>query len=166
MTLGKRLVDKLKTGSEGPVEVVHDEVRATADVVGSGPYGAELRGLTIERTEPRGPDDRSRSKRTTGAVERIASDVGYLSEPVKPLEVDASSGRGILRTARGSVTDREYYEITVEGGDRVDVERYRGRDGGGRDRVSSNFGHGVLKRLVEDLEEVVGDRREAVREDG
>lgn len=163
MSLGKRLIDKLRTGAEGPVEVTHEEVRARADVVGSGPYGSEIRGLSIERANPRGAEDATRGDRMQGIVDTVATEVGYLPEPLKPLEVDARAGRGILRTERRSVTGREYYEISVDGGDRVDVDRFRGREAGGRDRVSSNFGHGVLKRLVDDLEEVVGDRRKRVR---
>jgi hypothetical protein len=162
MSLGKRLIDRLKQGSEGSVEVSEGELRATADVVGSGPYGSELRGLSVHRAEPRGDGDGARAERMQGAVRRIA-DGGCLSEPLRALEVDPGSGRGILRTARERVTDREYYEVTVEGGDRVDVGRFRGRESGGRDRIPSNFGHGVLRRLVDELEEVVADRREQVR---
>ena len=162
MSLGKRLVDKLKRGVTGPIEVQHEEVRASADVVGSGPYGAEVRGVTVERTHPRGAEDPDRGERMQRTADKLA-ETGYLDEPLQPLELDAASGKGVLRTERGEVKDREYYEVSIDGGDRVDVERFRGRGEGGRERLASNYGHGVLKRLVDDLEEAVGDRRERVR---
>ena len=157
-------MEKLKKGSDGPVEVTHEDVRATADVVGSGPYGSEIRGLSVERERPRGEADPARGERTTRAVEKIASEVGYLSEPIAPFEVDAASGKGVLRTKRSAVKGREYVEIEVDGGDRVDVGRFRGKAEGGRERLGSNIGHGVLRRLVDDLEHVVGDRREKPRD--
>lgn len=162
MSLGDRLIDELKRGADGPVAVDRDEVRATVDVAGSGPYGAEVRGVTVERTQPRGSDDPDRAQRMQQTTDRMGQ-AGYLDEPLQPLEMDSASGKGVLRTRRDRVRGREYYEVSVDGGDRVDVERFRGHADGGRERVSSNYGHGVLRRLVNDLEEAVGDRRERVR---
>lgn len=165
MSIGKKLTGRLKQASEGSVEVDDGEVRVTADVVGSGPYGAEVRKLSVERVEPRGEEDPSRSGRMDRAVEKLEEKLSYLPERVAPLEIDERSGRGVMRTRRGDVRDREYYEITVDGGDRIDIGRYRGASEGGRDRVGENFGHGIIERLVEDFSEVVRDRRERVRGD-
>ena len=154
MSLGHKLVDELKRGASGPVEVSDGEVRATADVGGSGPYGAELRGLSVERTSAAEGDAGEQMERVVG---EIAERVQYLPERIVPLETDAASGRGVLRTRRDQVEDKEYYEFSVEGGDRVDVGRFRGSSGGGRERVTDNFGHRVIERLVDDLADVVGD---------
>ncbi len=153
MSLGNKPVDQLKRGVSGPVEVSEGEVRATADVGGSGPYGAELRGLSIERTSPAEGGGEAMER----VVEAIAERIQYLPERIVPLETDASSGRGVLRTRRDQVREREYYEFAVEGGDRVDVGRFRGAAGGGRERIADNFGHRVIERLVDDLADVVGD---------
>lgn len=156
MSLGDRLVDELKKASQpGSVSAEQDGVRATADVAGSGQYGADVRGISVERTEPRDPD--GRGERMGRAVERIAGRVKYLSEDLEPLEADPASGRGVLRTRRADVKGREYWEVEVDGGDRVDVGRYRGSDDGGRERLAENFGHGATKRLVDDLAGAMGD---------
>lgn len=155
MSLGKALVEELKNGTSGSVEVTDGDVRATADVGGSGPYGAELRGLSIERTTSSSENPGDAMQR---AVEGIAERLQYLPERVVPLELDPNSGRGILRTRRDQVRDKEYYEVAVEGGDRVDVGRFRyDSESGGRTRVGDNLGHRVLERLVDDLAEVVSD---------
>ena len=155
MSLGDALVDKVKEATrEGEVEVRDGGVKARADVVGSGPYGAEVRGISVQREEPSTGDRTGRLKR---AADSVAERVRYLSEGLEPLELDPASGRGILRTKRSEVRGREYWELELDGGDRVDVGRFRGSTSGGRERLAENFGHGTLRRLVDDLTEVVGD---------
>lgn len=161
-TIGERMVDALRGGDRRDVEVSADGVRARARVVGSGPYGCDLESLSVER-EPRG--DADRGARTAAVTEAIARRLDYLSEPLEPLEIDASSGRGQLRTRRDRVRHHEYYEVEVAGGDRVDLRRYRyERSSGERHLVSENHGHGVIRRLVDDLNEVL-DRRAAPRQE-
>lgn len=155
MSLGDELVQKLKQATrKGEVEAEDDGVRATADITGSGPYGAEVRGVSVERKAPAAGDRGEQLERT---VDSIAGRVRYLSEELEALESDAASGRGILRTRRAAVREREYWELEVDGGDRIDVGRFRGSASGGRERLAENFGHGTLRRLVDDLAEVVGD---------
>jgi hypothetical protein len=154
LSLGRALIDELKRGVSGPVEVADGDVRATVDVEGSGPYGAELRGISIERTATVGVDVGEAMQRV---VEGIAERVQYLPERVEALEVDAASGRGILRTRRDQVKDREYYEVAVDGGDRVEVGRFRGNSDGGRERIADNLSHRVIERLVDDLADVIAD---------
>ena len=92
------------------------------------------------------------------AVDQIVDRVQYLPERVAPLELDPASGRGILRTRRDQVRDKEYYEVEVAGRDRVDVGRFRhDPESGGRQRVADNMGHGIIERLVDALAEVVSD---------
>ena len=165
MSLGKKLTGQLKQGSKGSVEVTEGDVKARVDVVGSGPYGAEVRGLSVERVQPRGSDDPDRGGRMDRAVERVQENLTYLPERLAPLESDPQSGRGILRSRREDVRGREYFEVNVQGGDRIDLGRFRGRgEGGGRDVVDENYGHGIIERIVDDLEEIVRDRRERVRD--
>ena len=155
MSLGDALVDKLKKATrKGELEVSEGGVRASADITGSGPYGSEVRGVSVGRTEPSEGD---RGERTARAVDAIEERVRYLSEELEALECDGPSGRGVLRTKRAAVKQREYWELEVDGGDRVDVGRFRGSASGGRERLAENFGHGTLRRLVDDLAEVVGD---------
>ncbi len=150
MSLGKALVDELRNGTAGPVEVQDEGVVVTADVVGSGPYGAELRGLRIEGGGALDVQD---------ASEALVDRVNYLPERLEALEVEAQ--RGILRTARDQVKDREYYELEVAEG-RVDLGRFRyDAEAGARSRVPENFGHRMIERLVDDLAEVLqGDEPE------
>jgi hypothetical protein len=165
MSLGDRLVDKLKKAPKrGELGVEDEGVRATADVVGSGPYGAEVRGISVERTAPRQDGAPPPGERMQRAVERIEREVRYLSEPLEALECDPASGRGILRTRREAVKGKEYFEVEVAGGDRVDVGRFRGGSDGARSRLKQNFGHDALRRLVDDLSEVVGDPAEEAEE--
>ncbi len=153
MSLGRALVDAMRSGAEGPVEVIDGDLRVAADVQGSGPYGAVLRGVSVERTEAREGD---RGQAMERAVEALAERVQYLPERLAPLELDAPSGRGILRTRRDQVRDAEYYEVVVDGGDRVDVGRFRfDRETGRRRRVGDNLGHRVIERLVDDLADVL-----------
>ena len=164
MSLGKKLIRKLKPGVEGEVEVEEDGVRAKADVVGSGPYGAEVKGISVGRVDPRGESHRVRGDRMRRVLDDLPETLDYLPERLAPLEADPASGKGVLRTPRTDVRGREYYEVTVDGGDKVDVERYRGRDeAAGRDSVSQNYGHSIVERLVDDLGEIVGDSRDSVR---
>lgn len=155
MSLGDALIDKLKKATrKGELEVEDEGVRATADITGSGPYGAEVRAVSVGRKEA---GDGDRGERMERAVGEISRRVGYLGEELEALERDAASGRGVLRTKRAAVKGREYWELEVDGGDRVDVGRFRGSVSGGRERLTENFGHGTIKRLVDDLAEVVGD---------
>lgn len=148
MSLGKALVDELRKGTAGPVEVQDEGLRATADVVGSGPYGAELRGLRIEggAADPAAASD--------AVIERV----NYLPERLEALEVEPE--RGILRTARDQVKNGEYYELEVTGGS-VDLGRYRyDAEQGARARVPENFGHRLIERLVDDFAEVLQEEPE------
>jgi len=159
-TLGELLVEQLRGTEAREVEATVDGVRAHARVAGAGPYGCELEGLTVER-EAR--DAAGRGDRAIAVTEAIARRVDYLAEPLQPLELDRASGRGQLRTRRDRVRGHEYYEIDVDGGDRVDVARYRyDREAGARRPVTDNQGHGVIRRLVDDLNEAM-DRRAAPR---
>ncbi|HCP45337.1 MAG TPA: hypothetical protein DIU15_04815 [Deltaproteobacteria bacterium] len=156
MSLGEQLIDALRSGASGEVSSEADGMRVKAEVVGSGPYGSDLRALEVERTAPLG--DTRKAGRLSEAVEAIGDRLTYLPEKLEVLESDGGSGRAVLRTRRKQVQGREYYEVQVDGGDRVDVRRYRGRsESGGRDAVVENFGHGVLRRLVDDLGEILSD---------
>ena len=156
MSLGQKLIDALKQGATGEVEVSGDSVKGKAQVAGSGPYGSDVQSLSVERVAPLG--ETRRAGRLAETVDAIQQRVTYLPEQVEAIESDPTSGQAVLRTRRSQVKDREYYEFHVTGGDRVDVGRFRGRDQkGGRDRVDENFGHGVLRRLVDDLGEILGD---------
>ncbi len=162
-TLGERLVEQLRAGGQREVEATVDGVRARAQVAGAGQHGCELEGLTVERTQPRG--DAGRGDRTSDVTEAIARRIDYLAEPLQPLELDRGAGRGQLRTRRDRVRGHEYYEIEVSGGDRIDVKRYRfDPASGAREPVSSNHGHGVLRRLVDDLSDLM-ERRGGPRPD-
>ncbi len=162
-TLGEQLVERLRDTAHREVEASADGVRARARVAGSGPYGCELEGLTVEREEPL--DEAGRGERAATVTEAIARRVDYLSEPLQPLEVDRKSGRAQLRTRRDRVRGHEYYEVDVDGGDRVDVARYRyDRASGERQAIPDNQGHGVIRRLVDDLSDLV-ERRSGPRLD-
>jgi hypothetical protein len=135
-SLGKQLVREAAAAGAGPVEASAGGLTASADVVGAGPYGAEVRGVQV-----------SGGSRPVGeVVDALAGSLDFLPEPIEPFEVGAA--RGVLRTRRDRVRDREYYEVVVEEG-AVDVGRFRGRSGGGRDRLSENLGHRSLERLVD-----------------
>jgi len=162
VSLGSELVERLKAGASGSIEVDDGTVRARVAIRGSGQYGADVEEVLVERLEPRGSADPDRGRRMEEIVEAVGRDLTYLPEALQPLEADPASGRGVLRTTRRSVRDREYYEVSVEGGDRVDIQRFRGHAEGGRARVVENYGHGILRRVVDDLEGLVRDRRERV----
>lgn len=162
-TLGEQLVDRLRDTGHREVEACADGVRARARVAGSGPYGCELEGLTVERESPR--DEAGRGERAADVTDAIARRIDYLSEPLQPLEVDRRTGRAQLRTRRDRVRGHEYYEVEVDGGDRVDVARYRyDRTSGERQAVPDNQAHGVIRRLVDDLGDLL-ERRAAPRTD-
>lgn len=163
-TLGQRLVEGLRDSDQRSVEATVDGVRARARVAGAGHYGCELEGLTVERERPR--DAAGRGERAAQVTEAIARRVDYLSEPLQPLELDRAGGRGQLRTRRDRVRGHEYYEIDVDGGDRIDVHRYRyDRASGERQEISENQGHGAIRRLVDDLSELLERRSAPRRED-
>lgn len=162
-TIGEQLVEQLRSGDRREVEASVAGVRARARVAGTGPYGCELEGLTVEREEPRDPE--GRGERAVHATEEIARRVDYLAEPLQPLELDRTNGRGQLRTRRDRVRGHEYYEVDVDGGDRIDVARYRyDRASGERHAVTDNQGHGVIRRLVDDLSDVLERRAQPRRE--
>ena len=163
-TLGEQLVEQLRDSDQRSVEATVDGVRASARVLGAGPYGCELEGLTVEREQPR--DESTRGQRTADVTEAIARRIDYLAEPLQPLELDVASGRGQLRTKRDRVRRREYYEIDVDGGDRIDVSRYRyDPESGGREAIPDNQGHGTIRRLVDDLSDVMERRTRPRRDD-
>jgi len=148
-TLGRELVDALKEGVVGEVSVEQGALRARATVRGSGRYGAELDGLTVERAEAPGDTDR-----TDEVTHGIAERVDYLPEPLELLELGPE--RGQLRTRRDRVQGGEYFEVDVAGGRRVDVGRVRfAHETKQRHRQSYSTGHGVLRRLVDDLAELI-----------
>jgi|GEM_PF-2193182 len=135
-TLGEALVREVSRAAGEPVEAAAGGLVASADVVGSGPYGAEIRGVRVT----------GGARAVRDVVDALASGLEFLPEPVEPFEVGDT--RGILRTRRSAVLDREYYEVSVEDGV-VDFARYRGALGGGRERLSDNFGHRSIERLVD-----------------
>ena len=152
-SLGRDLVEALKGGAAGEVSAERDGLRAKATVRGSGLYGSEIEGLTVE-TEERGLP--SRAERTGHVVHGIAERVDYLGEPLDALELAGEHGRGQLRTRRDRVQDGEYFEVDVHGGDRVDVRRVRyDRETREREGKTHNAGHGVLRRLVDDLADLI-----------
>ncbi|MCO4769510.1 MAG: hypothetical protein KDA24_05720 [Deltaproteobacteria bacterium] len=152
-SLGRSLIDALKEGASGEVVVERAGLRARARVAGAGLYGSELEGLTVE-TETRGLG--GRPARTERVVHGLAERLDYLGEPLEALEITPSHGRGQLRTRRDRVRDGEYFELDVQDGDRVDVGRVRyDREAGERRKQTRNTGHGVLRRLVDDLAELI-----------
>ncbi len=152
-SLGRDLVDALRGGATGEVCVERGGIKARAQVRGAGLYGADLDGLTVE-TEPRAEADRG--ARTRAVVHGIAERVGYLAEPLEALELSPEHGRGQLRTRREHVRGGEFYEVDVAGGDRVDVHRVRyDRARQEHHQQPHNAGHGVLRRLVDDLAELI-----------
>ena len=145
MSVGEALVEALRGAPPGPVEVDVQGFQASVDVVGSGPYGAEVRGLRI----------RGGSRDVEAVVDAIAERVTYLPERLERFEVDAASGRGLLRSAREQVRDREYYEVEATPG-QVDFGRFRFTEPGARATLGENFGHRDVRRLVDDLCDILG----------
>ncbi len=144
MTLGEELEGALRGAEGGTVEASAGGRRAIVEVAGVGPYGAEVRRLRVEGGGGAIED----------VVDAIADVIDYLPERVERFEV--GPGRGLLRTARAQVKDREYYEVEVTDG-AVDFARFRFSGPGERVVVGENLGHRELRRLVDDLNEALGD---------
>lgn len=136
-TLGDALGEALRTAEPGVVEVEQHGRRVIAEVAGAGPYGADLKRLRVE-----GEFD------VPAAVDAIEQAVTRLPERLERFEVEPT--RGVLRTAREQVRDREYYEVEVTP-DGIDFARYRYRGPGERELVTENYGRRELKQLVDDL---------------
>lgn len=162
-TLGEALVDALREQAGGEAVVETGGLRASARTAGAGRYGSELEQLTVEREAPRA--SAGRAERTRGVTEGIAGRVDYLGEPLELLECAPSHGRGQLRTRRDRVRGGEYFEVDVQGGDRVDVQRVRwNRETGEREQRSHNAAHGTLQRLVDDLAELIDNADEPAQD--
>ena len=150
-TLGDDLVDALGRG-ELDVQVERRGLRARAKARGAGPYGADVEEISVERGEGRGPV--GAEERTGRVAHGIADRVDYLAEPLEVLE--HTGERGQLRSRRERVRDGEYYEVDVHEGDRVDVTRQRwDRETRQRRPISRAEGHDTLRRLVDDLGELI-----------
>ena len=158
VSVGQRLVDTLKNSAgSGPrtVEVEEDGITVRAKVKGSGPYGSNLEQLSVERPDGERVGDGERSP-----VERQAHDiverVTYLPERLRKHEVEGGLGRGILRSRPEDMRDREYQELDLLEGRKIDVMRYKfAVKGGKRKRIPQSFGHENLRRLADDLAEVL-----------
>ncbi len=145
MGLGERVIDRLRSGDQGAIEVIDGAVRARLDVVGAGPYGSEVRGVTV--TGPKGHD-------VGTLVRALEGRLGFLPERLRAFEVNTELERGVLRTPRSEVRGREYYELTVEPGV-VELGRFRGLPEGGRELIPENWSHRTLGRLLDELGEAV-----------
>jgi len=151
-TVGQKLVDALKNSAgSGPrtVDVEEGGIAVRAKVKGSGPYGSNLDQLSVERPDGELADDGSPVEQQADAiVERVT----YLPERLRKHEVEGGLGRGILRSRPEDMRDREYQELDLLEGRKIDVARYKfGVKGGKRKRIPQSFGHENLRRLTDDL---------------
>lgn len=156
MSLGARVIERLRSAPDPVVEVDDGVVRVRVDVAGAGPYGADLRRLEVTPLSPGGPVDVVRR------AERIEGAVLGLPEPLVRHEVDGRLGRAVLRTRPDALRDGEYDECWVEGDGRVDLGRYRGATSDApRQPRSMNLGLRAVERLIDTIGEVVrgGDER-------
>jgi len=90
-------------------------------------------------------------------AEKARRRLNYLQEPLAVVETDARRGRGILRSdePREVEKGREYNEAVLEGGDSISIHRYRVEPGLRRRPVPSNLSRDTLRRLVDDLTDIL-----------
>jgi hypothetical protein len=140
--------------------------------------GRPLGKLTIEATSPSGSvsvtaEDADRlgvlvdsvnARAAGGRPQDVPAQAGkagrklnYLQEPLAVVETDARRGRGILRSAEPREVEkgREYNEAVLEGGDSISIHRYRVEPGSRRRPVPSNISRDTLRRLVDDLTDIL-----------
>ena len=134
-TLGRRVTDALS--GPGTVQAAAGGLDATVEVAGAGPYGADVHRVRVD-----GEVD------VEAVVDAIVRTVTWLPEALERFEVTAE--RGLLRTARERVRDREYYEVEVTPSG-VEFGRFRQTEPGRREVVRANFGLRSLERLVDEI---------------
>lgn len=142
------LRDKLGLpGVEGGRVVVDGEAGTVeVDLSAKGPIGAKVHRVRVE-------------VRGGGSLQvqagRICERVRGLGERLVPVEVDARLGGGVLRSDPKDMRGRRYYEVGLDGTGAT-LERWRAKDGGGRDREPFELTREQLGRLVDDLAEGLG----------
>ena len=88
----------------------------------------------------------------------IVKKIDYLLERVKEIEFDRGAKIVQMRSGRPLRDGEEfyYYELMLAGASKVTIQRYGGREGEpGRKPVPFSITLDVLKRLVDDLEEIL-----------
>lgn len=153
MSLGSTLVERLRAGERGVIEVDDGQVKVRAEVSGAGPFGSELRSLEVRPNEGGAVDGHEVCRRAL----RIEEEVTAGAERWRTHERDAGIGRAVLRTRPEDLRGGEYDEVWVEGDGAIRVDRYRfDRPSGTRERVGMNHGHHALERIVDGLGRIVG----------
>jgi hypothetical protein len=156
MSLDGLVLEKLakwRPDGRQTLEVAAPEVGWAASVTADAAdlVGCRLWEVSLRRTggqEPPAGDLKARA-------EAVAGRVTGLLEPLQLIEVDASRGVALLRSATPTVRDETpfYYEVLLHAGGAADVRRYEGPHGEGtrRQQVAYTLTHEVLAKLIADL---------------
>jgi len=167
MSLGRKLAGGLKdlqgssgTKSGGTIEAHEGDCRAKARARELDRLAVALDEVEVWTTLPRPAAEEAR-----GVVEkqsrRIEERIGYLTEGLKTIEFDRADGVLQMRSAQAfsDGSEREYFELYLDGGWKAVLRRYKGSDEGhGRQAVSMSLTMEVLERLVNDLSAILTDR--------
>jgi len=83
----------------------------------------------------------------------LATKLTYLMEPIAPIEIDADACVVQLRSSPPQRDDdgRSYYELLVQKGGEIALQRYRKENGDARQPISATITREVLLRLVSDF---------------
>ena len=143
--LSDALRDKLELPGvgDGPVVVDNELGSVEVDLSAKGPIGAKVQRV---RVESRNPTDLGEQAR------RICDRVRGLGERLVPVEVDPRIGGAVLRSDPADMRGKRYFEVGLDGKGAT-LERYKAREGGGRDREPFEVTQEQLGRLVDDLSE-------------
>lgn len=154
MTWGQRVVAALEGGRGEGVTLEEEGLRVRFRAEAADRVGCAVAGLRVE-------DLRSPARDAEGLrawADRVAGRVTYLMERVAAVEVDASGGSALLRSAppdrRGEM--RSYYEVVLRSPGTLTLTRYRYHNGDQtREEVPCNLTREALERLVDDLAETM-----------